>query len=45
MNTATITLHEGYFVRRSVMDWAFAALVAAGCLFAFSRYSELHGCL
>jgi cytochrome c-type biogenesis protein CcsB len=40
MNTATITLHEGYFVRRSVMDWAFAALVAAGCLFAFSRYAS-----
>ena len=40
MNTATITLHEGYFVRRSTMDWAFAVLVAAGCLFAFSRYAS-----
>ena len=40
MNTATITLHDGYFVRRSAMDWAFAVLVAAGCLFAFSRYAS-----
>ena len=31
-------LHEGYFVRRNVLDWLFAALVLAGGLFAFLRY-------
>ena len=42
MNTATtttLTLHEGFFARRSVFDWLFAALVAAGGLFAFARYA------
>ncbi|MBX3586201.1 MAG: c-type cytochrome biogenesis protein CcsB [Ramlibacter sp.] len=39
MNTATITLHEGFFSRRTLADWLFAALVAAGGLFAFSRYA------
>ncbi|MBX3658331.1 MAG: c-type cytochrome biogenesis protein CcsB [Ramlibacter sp.] len=39
MNTATITLNEGFFSRRSLTDWLFAALVAAGGLFAFSRYA------
>jgi cytochrome c-type biogenesis protein CcsB len=37
--TATITLNEGYFSRRNVFDWAFAALLIAGGIFAFSRYS------
>ncbi len=41
MNTAamTLTLHEGFFSRRNWFDWLFAALVAAGGLFAFTRYS------
>ncbi|MGE0496845.1 MAG: c-type cytochrome biogenesis protein CcsB [Ramlibacter sp.] len=39
MNTATITLHEGFFSRRTLADWLFAALVAAGGLFAFARYA------
>ena len=41
MNTATttLTLHEGFFARRNWYDWLFAALVLAGGLFAFSRYS------
>ena len=42
MNTAstTLTLNESYFAKRNVVDWLFAALVVAGGLFAFSRYSE-----
>ena len=41
MNTAisTLDLHEGFFVRRNWLDWLFAAVVVAGGLFAFSRYS------
>ncbi len=42
MNTATTTnfdLHEGFFARRNWLDWLFAAIVAAGGLFAFSRYA------
>ena len=35
----TMSLNEGYFARRNVLDWIFAALVVAGGLFAFSRYS------
>jgi cytochrome c-type biogenesis protein CcsB len=35
----TLSLNEGYFARRNVLDWIFAALVVAGGLFAFSRYS------
>ncbi len=38
MNTATITLNEGFFSRRSAYDWAFAALVALGAAYAFMRY-------
>lgn len=39
--TATITfdLTEGFFARRNWLDWLFAAIVVAGGLFAFSRYS------
>ncbi len=42
MNTATttLTLHEGFFARRSTLDWLFALVVAAGGLFAFARYEE-----
>jgi cytochrome c-type biogenesis protein CcsB len=39
MNTATLTLNEGYFARRSPMDWGFAALVVAAAAFVFARYS------
>ena len=49
MNTATpavpstalpsISLNEGYFAKRNVLDWVFAVLVFAGGLFAFSRFS------
>jgi len=37
-DATTISLHEGYFAKRSLMDWVFAALVLAGGLFAFARY-------
>ncbi len=40
MNTATLTLNQGYFTQRNVLDWLFAALVIAGGLFAFSTYSQ-----
>ena len=33
-------LREGYFVRRNVLDWLFAALVLAGGVFAFMRYQS-----
>src|SRR6187551_1427438 len=41
MNTATttLTLHEGFFSRRSAFDWIFALVAVAGGLFAFSRYA------
>ena len=41
MNTAstTLTLNESYFARRNGFDWLFAAIVVAGGLLAFSRYS------
>jgi len=45
MNSATspqvsnLTLHEGYFSRRNMLDWVFAVLVLAGGLFAFMRYN------
>ena len=41
MNTATtttVTLSEGYFARRNWFDWVFAAIVAAGGLYALQRY-------
>jgi cytochrome c-type biogenesis protein CcsB len=49
MTTHTTTLHrsggsdafvlnKGYFARRNLLDWLFAALVLAGGLFAFVRY-------
>ena len=44
MNTATqsptILLNEGWFSRRNLFDWLFAALVIAGGLFAFTRYAS-----
>jgi cytochrome c-type biogenesis protein CcsB len=33
-------LREGYFVRRNVLDWLFAALVLAGGVFVFVRYQS-----
>lgn len=36
--TATITLNEGFFVRRNWFDWLFAVLLIAGGLFAFQHY-------
>ena len=35
----TLGLNEGYFARRNVLDWIFAALVIVGGLFAFARYN------
>jgi len=34
----TLSLNEGYFARRNVLDWVFAVLVAGGFLYAFARY-------
>ena len=31
------SLHEGYFARRNVLDWLFAALVIVGGLFEIGR--------
>ena len=39
MNT-TVTLNPGYFSRRSLADWAFAALSLLGLVFAFVRYQH-----
>jgi cytochrome c-type biogenesis protein CcsB len=40
MNTAitTLDLHEGFFSRRNWFDWVFAAIMAAGGLYAFVQY-------
>jgi cytochrome c-type biogenesis protein CcsB len=42
MNTATttLTLHEGFFSRRTPFDWVFALIVAAGGLYAFAQYGQ-----
>ncbi len=42
MNTATttLTLNESFLSRRNWLDWLFAAVVVAGGLFAFARYSS-----
>lgn len=46
MNTATttadqtITLDAGFLARRTAFDWIFAALVAAGGLYAFVQYAQ-----
>ncbi|WP_457279742.1 c-type cytochrome biogenesis protein CcsB [Polaromonas sp. P5_D5] len=37
---STLSLNEGYFARRNVLDWVFAALVTGGLLYAFARYSD-----
>lgn len=36
--TKTLTLNEGYFSKRNLFDWLFAALVVAGGAFALFRY-------
>jgi len=36
----TLTLNEGYFAKRNVLDWLFAAIVLAGGLYVFSLYAE-----
>ncbi|WP_096667060.1 c-type cytochrome biogenesis protein CcsB [Polaromonas sp. AET17H-212] len=38
-NATTISLQEGYFARRNALDWIFAAIVLAGGLYGFARYS------
>ncbi len=38
VTTSTMTLNEGYFVRRNWFDWLFAALVVMGGVFALQRY-------
>jgi cytochrome c-type biogenesis protein CcsB len=38
--TTTITLDEGFLSRRNLFDWVFAAIVAAGGLFAFVQYAQ-----
>lgn len=42
MNTATttLTLNEGYFAKRSLFDWLFAAILVAGGLYAFATYQR-----
>ncbi|MDI1271498.1 MAG: c-type cytochrome biogenesis protein CcsB [Polaromonas sp.] len=38
-DATTIILQQGYFAKRNALDWIFAALVLAGGLYAFARYS------
>ena len=38
--TKTMTLNEGYFSKRNLFDWLFAALVVAGGAFALFRYHD-----
>lgn len=35
----TISLQQGYFAKRNVLDWIFAAIVLVGGLYAFARYN------
>jgi cytochrome c-type biogenesis protein CcsB len=37
-DNATLNLNPGYFANRSLLDWAFAALIVGAGLFAFMRY-------
>ena len=37
---STITLNAGYFEKRNVLDWVFAAIVLAGGLYAFMLYAN-----
>jgi cytochrome c-type biogenesis protein CcsB len=36
--TSTITLNEGYFAKRSALDWVFALLVVLGTAYALMRH-------
>jgi len=38
MNTTTLTLHPGYFARRTWLDWGFALLALVGTLACFGLY-------
>ena len=38
--TMTMTLNEGYFSKRNLFDWLFAALVVAGGAFALLKYHD-----
>lgn len=38
--TTTLTLNEGYFAKRNLFDWLFAALVVTGGLYAFVSYNH-----
>ncbi|HYD94290.1 MAG TPA: c-type cytochrome biogenesis protein CcsB [Noviherbaspirillum sp.] len=38
--TQTFTPPPGYFKRLTVLDWVFAAMLAAGALFALNRFGE-----
>jgi cytochrome c-type biogenesis protein CcsB len=38
--TTTLTLNEGYFAKRNLFDWLFAAIVVAGGLYAFVSYNH-----
>jgi hypothetical protein len=38
--TTTLTLNEGYFVKRNAFDWLFAAIIVAGGLYAFASYGH-----
>jgi cytochrome c-type biogenesis protein CcsB len=35
----TLSLNEGYFAKRNLLDWIFAVLVVAGGLYGFAKYS------
>lgn len=39
-STTTIALQEGFFTRRSLFDWLFAVIVAAGGFYAFALYNQ-----
>ena len=36
---STLRMSEGYFAKRSALDWVFAALVMVGGLYAFAKYN------
>jgi len=42
MNTATttLTLNEGYFAKRTIFDWLFAAIMIVGGLYAYANYRQ-----
>ena len=37
---STMTLNAGYFEKRNVLDWVFAAIVLAGGAYAFMLYAN-----